>query len=50
MKISSKLCYGLTTSQANKLAYNYASVLDKVLSLWQENNTAEKEWYFGFMT
>ena len=48
--MSSQLWYGLTTSQANKLANNYAQFLEKVLSSWQGNKTAGKEWHFGFMT
>ena len=43
LKMSSQLCYGLTTSKVNKFAYNYAHFLEKVFSSWQENKTAREE-------
>lgn len=49
LKLSSQMCYGLTTAQTKTLAYNYAQFLGKVPSSWEENKTAGREWLFGFM-
>lgn len=51
LKMSSKMHYGLTTTQARKLAYQYAVTLCRnVPDVWKKNETAGKEWLHGFMS
>lgn len=47
---SSRICYGLSYSQAQKLAYDYAIKNNKVIPIsWRQNETAGIDWMRSFM-
>lgn len=49
LKISAKMCYGLTTVQVRELAYQYALKLNIAPEKWQENKTATVDWLKKFL-
>ncbi|XP_042912926.1 uncharacterized protein [Parasteatoda tepidariorum] len=49
LKTCSQMCYGLTTIQTRKLAFEFANFLGKAPVAWQENEIAGKDWLSGFL-
>ncbi|XP_045457548.1 MFS-type transporter clz9-like [Melitaea cinxia] len=49
LKRSSKMCYGLTTTQVKELAYQFAAANHVAPEKWIEQQKATKDWFRGFM-
>jgi hypothetical protein len=50
LQTSSKMYFGLTPNEVQKLAFEYADKNDKHIPLnWRENNCAGLDWFQGFM-
>jgi transposase-like protein len=50
LQTSSKICFGLTPNEVQKLAFEYADKNNKHIPLnWRANNSAGLDWFQGFM-
>jgi len=49
LKISSKMCYGLTRQQTKKLAFEYAEANTVCPNKWKDSKIASEDWLKGFM-